>query len=122
MRRDLVIYNGDDSETPIPCKWVICGTCRGEGKSSAYLGAFTADQMAEDPDFADEYMAGGYDRTCDECGGRGSVQVADRKAMSADMRREWDAQEQARRECNAIERQERLMEGGWRDDPAYGRC
>lgn len=118
--RNFVIYNDDDTETPVPTKWEICRTCRGAGRSSAYLGAFTADQMAEDPDFAADYAAGEYDRTCDRCGGSGKVKTVDRRAMSPAMRRQWYAQESARREVDAIHRQERLMEGGWRDDPAYG--
>jgi hypothetical protein len=63
----------------LPHIWEICGTCRGEGRSSAYLGAITQDEWAEDWDYEEQerYMAGGYDRTCDECGGAGKVKVVD---------------------------------------------
>lgn len=115
-----VLYCDDDTEKELPFKWVICGTCRGHGKSSAYLGAFTGDQMREDPDFAEEYMAGGYDRTCDECGGSGKVKVVDMKAMTKADRVAYRAQQRSFAEVRAIERQERLFEGAWRDEGWFG--
>lgn len=51
-------------------KWEVCPTCDGEGKSSAYLGTFTADDIAEhDPEFMEDYFAGHFDRKCTECNG-----------------------------------------------------
>jgi hypothetical protein len=55
-------------------KWTICPVCDGEGRSSAYLGAFTQDDMdQQDPDFLEDYVRGRYDRPCDTCGGDGKV-------------------------------------------------
>lgn len=52
-------------------KYQVCPTCEGEGQSSAYLGAFTASEMEEQgPEFMEDYIAGRYDRPCDECQGR----------------------------------------------------
>lgn len=52
-------------------KYEVCPHCRGEGKSSSYLGSFTQDEMDEMGDeFLEEYMAGRYDRPCPECDGR----------------------------------------------------
>lgn len=60
-----------------PTRWVICGCCEGEGRSSAHLGDFSSEQLAEDPDFAEAYFDGDYDRTCDECRGSGKVREVD---------------------------------------------
>lgn len=115
-----VLYNGDDTETPLPTKWHICPQCEGRGHSSGYLGAFTGEQMREDPEFAEDYMAGKYDRACDTCGGSGKVEVVDRKQLTKAQRRAWDAQEEADRQDRNTERMERLMEGGWREEGWYG--
>lgn len=105
-----VIFREDGSETELPFKWVICSTCQGHGKSSAYLGAYTCDDMAEaGPEFYDDYMAGRYDRQCDVCEGLGRVRVADTSRMSNADVAEFRAQARAERECRAIEAAERRM-------------
>ena len=59
------LYCDDGSEIELPSKWTICRHCQGEGTSSAYLGAFTRDDMDEaGPEFLEDYMAGRYDRAC----------------------------------------------------------
>ena len=64
-----------ENEEPRRAAWIICPECEGEGKSSAYLGAYTAEEFAEsfDADEAEEYFAGNYDRQCDCCGGTGKI-------------------------------------------------
>jgi DnaJ-class molecular chaperone len=53
---------------------IVCPQCRGRGTSSAYLGAFTQSQWAdEDDDWKDAYMRGEFDQTCPECDGRNVV-------------------------------------------------
>ena len=108
-----VLYREDGEEMPLPLAWVICGSCDGHGKSSAHLGAFTGSEWAEachdDPDFAEEYMAGRYDRECEKCRGRGSVQEVDEEHMDPALLAEWHAQQQADAEIRAIERAERRM-------------
>jgi RecJ-like exonuclease len=116
MKGPVLYEDGDDDGRELPFKWDICGSCRGHGKSSAYLGAFTGEQMREDPDFADDYRNGFYDKTCEACGGRGSVKVLDRKACSPADRKEYDRQEADSAETDRIQRQEMLMEGGWREE------
>lgn len=63
----------------LPTRWEICDVCRGEGKSSAYLGAFTRSEFDEcfDPSEQDEYFAGAYDRACEHCNGSGKIKVID---------------------------------------------
>jgi len=55
--------------------WSICPTCQGDGKSSAHLGAFSADEFHEsfDDEEAERYIHGEYDRQCDRCQGTGKV-------------------------------------------------
>lgn len=118
---EIVLHHDDGSETVLPHRWVICSSCEGEGKSSAYLGAFTRDQLDEEgPEFIEDYFAGHYDRACDRCGGAGKVKVADTKAMTRAQRAEYREQERQMRECREIERQERLFEGGWREEGWFG--
>lgn len=100
----------DGSEIELPFKWVICSDCRGDGKSSAYLGAYTRSEMDEaGPEFCDDYMAGRYDRPCDGCEGLGRVKVADKARISKLNWREWVAQCRADREIDAISAAERRM-------------
>lgn len=103
--RTISIYDedGNRTERTLPMVWAICGCCEGEGKSSLYLGAITQSDREpggswEDPDEFAEYMRGGYDRTCDECGGSGKVQVVDRKKLT-------DAEAEALHEEDEAERE-----------------
>ncbi len=78
MARFPTLILEDDTEKQLPHRWEICATCQGEGKSSAYLGAYTADEMAEQgPDFREDFISGAYDRQCDPCEGSGKVAVVD---------------------------------------------
>lgn len=65
-------------------KFAVCPSCEGTGGSSAYLGAFTSDDMHDmDDDFRDDYFSGAYDRTCTECKGRNVVPACKRNDCSA---------------------------------------
>jgi hypothetical protein len=60
-----------DPVNEIPCRWAVCSQCDGTGTSSAYLGAFTREDMDEmGEEFMDEYMKGAYDRPCPVCKGK----------------------------------------------------
>lgn len=102
---------GEDGDPiPLPYRFEICSVCDGHGKSSAYLGAYTADEMAEQgPDFREEYMAGAYDRTCDECRGDGKVMVADRSRMTAAQIKAYDEELDDEAEWRAEVEAERRM-------------
>ena len=65
----------DDEPAPDTSPWMICPECHGEGKSSAYLGSFTQEDIERDwsPDDWEDYCAGAYDRPCDVCGGSGKI-------------------------------------------------
>lgn len=52
-------------------KFIVCPSCQGTGSSSAYLGAFTSDDMHDmDDEFMEDYFSGSFDRQCDECKGQ----------------------------------------------------
>ena len=64
----------------IPAFWNICDDCYGNGESSAYLGAFTAEDFDEafpEDDDRMRYLSGGYDRRCEQCNGTGKVLLPD---------------------------------------------
>jgi hypothetical protein len=112
-----ILYCDDGSEIELPTKFEVCPTCEGRGKSSAYLGAFTRDQLDDQgPEWCEDYFRGDYDRACDECRGQRVIAVADRGKMTKAQWREFTRQERDSAECDRIQRQERLMEGGWREE------
>lgn len=116
MGRNLGYTDEDGEFHAYPTKWEICPHCRGEGKSSAYLGAFTADQMRDDPDFMEDYFAGNYDRTCEDCKGSGKVQEVDMDRMSKEDLDRLHADDKADAEYEAERRAEYLFCGGWREE------
>jgi hypothetical protein len=103
-----------DVEHDLPTRWEICSCCRGEGTSSAYLGAITQSDREpggswDDPEDFAEYMRGGYDRTCDACAGAGKVKVVDEDRCAPDLLAAWHEQRKLDAELDAIERAERRM-------------
>jgi hypothetical protein len=77
-------------EFVMPTHKEVCDYCRGEGKSSAYLGSYTQSEMDEQgPEFYEDYMAGAYDQECPECRGLRVVDVVDEERLPEDLRREW---------------------------------
>lgn len=70
-------YGLDDFE--LPTTWAVCPDCRGRGARTLPDCVFTADDFAEDPDFADDYLSGVYDTTCERCGGRTTVRDVDER-------------------------------------------
>jgi hypothetical protein len=110
MAKTPILYCDDGSEIELPSQWSICSHCQGEGKSSAYLGAFTRSDMDEaGPEFFDDYMAGRYDRACDACDGAGKVRVVDWSKLTKEQKRAWNEQVRGDREDAAITRMERAM-------------
>lgn len=101
-----ILYIGDD-EIVLPTKWCICGQCKGHGKSSAYLGAYTADEMDQmDDQWQEDYFAGNFDRACDTCRGSGKVQKVDHEKLTAEQKTAWYKQ----CEDDRLERAIRLSE------------
>jgi hypothetical protein len=86
---------------------IVCPQCRGRGTSSAYLGAFTQSQWAdEDDDWKDAYMRGEFDQTCPECDGRNVVDELTDEAAARPAVVAWFRE---MNEMYAIEAMERRM-------------
>lgn len=104
------IYDLDENEIDLPTRWEICPTCQGEGKSSAYLGAFTAEDMYEEgPEFIEEYCRGDYDRACDACSGAGKIRVVDEERIPSDLRALYEEQMREEMDYQSMCRMERMM-------------
>lgn len=65
--------DGDYTETiTVPAVYAVCPSCEGRGSyvnPSIDAHGISAEEMHEDPDFADDYMSGTYDVTCRDCNG-----------------------------------------------------
>ena len=108
MKDQITIYTDDDLEVALPTKFEVCPQCEGRGMSSAYLGAYTWDEMNEaGEEFIEEYFAGHYDRTCDKCGGERVVPVLDRAKCAPEQIKAYDKQQEELAESYAIEAAER---------------
>jgi hypothetical protein len=75
---------GADVETTVATVKEVCGTCNGEGKSCAYLGAFGREDFDNDPEFEESYFAGHYDKVCPECNGLRVVDVPTEEGTEPD--------------------------------------
>lgn len=109
--RDFTIEDNDGNEVTLPTRWAICPECDGHGKSSAYLGAITADDRERDwsEEEFDEYLRGGYDRRCDACEGSGKVKEVDWRRLSNAEREVWRAKCEEEAAYRAECRLERMM-------------
>lgn len=69
---------GDEVYKEYPAEASVCPVCRGKG---SYVNpaidsqGLSADDFAEDPDFADAYQGGRYDVQCRSCQGRRVILV-----------------------------------------------
>lgn len=72
----------DEDGTPVdmPSRKEVCWRCDGRGthtKPGIDDHGLTAEDFAEDPDFAEDYYRGRYDVTCSVCKGRNVIDVPD---------------------------------------------
>ncbi len=93
MRATVALRWWDDDDTEIeqdveiPFTWAVCPTCRGNGthtNPSIDCNGLTAEDFAEDPDFAEDYFGGRYDVTCYDCGGERLTPAIDRDNIDAE--------------------------------------
>lgn len=89
--------NGNETEIQVPCKWIICGYCQGNGKHSRDLGAITSSEWADewDEESRENYLSGAYDKSCEECHGSGKVLEEDYSTLSKIDRELLEAQDQS---------------------------
>ena len=68
----LVVLDADDIERELPATYAVCAVCSGTGthvNPSIDSQGLSAEDFAEDPDFAEEYTGGRYDVPCAACAG-----------------------------------------------------
>lgn len=81
--------DGQVTRCTLQHEWEICPTCHGEGGHSRRLGVISSEDWSEwDDEERHFYMSGGYDATCDRCGGSGKVRVLALESLPADVQ-EW---------------------------------
>jgi hypothetical protein len=66
----------------------------------------SAEEFAEDPDFAESYAAGEYDQTCNKCQGRTTVRAVDLDALSPEDLAAYERQQREDAEDDAMARAE----------------
>ncbi len=92
----------------LPAKYEVCPDCKGEGKSSAYLGAFTRDELDEMGDeFIDDYRAGNFDRPCERCAGNRVIAVVDEELCDPALLQEYKKMKDDEAESRMAEAAER---------------
>lgn len=98
--------DGEEYDAEIPARFEVCWTCDGKGRHvnpSIDSNGLTAEDFAEDPDFAEEYMSGAYDVTCYGCGGRRVVPVPDEGRCDEAQKRNLKLAEDAAADRAAME-------------------
>lgn len=114
MTAIIAVPAGDYSEELIlvPFKYEVCPLCDGKGthaNPSVDASGITAEDFYEDPDFAEEYLAGRYDVICYKCGGKNVVPVLHRDRIDPEILKKIDAQEEDREDFRRIQDAERRM-------------
>lgn len=101
----IILIDDDGLEHELPTVWEVCPVCDGNGSHvnpAIDCNGLTAEDFADDPDFAEDYFRGAYDQPCNRCGGRSTVRVLDRDACPADLLALYDADAEADAEYDAI--------------------
>lgn len=109
---NVTLEDEDGCEIELPMKWEICGTCHGNCKHSLAVDGEGITQEDRERDWSDEeweqYMAGGYDQPCENCGATGKVKVVDESVLSDKERKLYDDWCKSESEYKSICRMERL--------------
>lgn len=118
MRRNSApsYHNDAGEEVTLPWKWAICESCRGNGSSSAYLGAYTRDDLDEmGPEWCEDYFAGNFDRACEVCDGTGKIKVVDSNLAKPEDIERFKRAEDEIAEMDREQYAEWLFCGGWQE-------
>jgi DnaJ-class molecular chaperone len=92
----------DGLEVQLPTHKEVCPACRGEGHTvnpSIDCNGLSAEDFAEDPDFAEDYMGGRYDVQCGHCRGLRVIDVVDWKRVPRKVRAQHRRQMLAERQA-----------------------
>lgn len=103
-------FNASQIEDGLPVvrtRWEVCSRCRGAGALHGFPGAYTQDDFDSGEVDLDEYM--NYERSCEDCNGRTTVLVVDRKGSCPEALVAWDQWCGDEAESRHIEAMERRM-------------
>lgn len=105
----LIDYDTDE-EIPLPANFEVCDRCRGTGTHDCWEGGMTASEMYEHGDeFIDDYFAGHYDKTCEECHGERVIAVVDEERCPPALLEQYHQQQREAYEYEAERRAEMRM-------------
>lgn len=103
--KQIILYAGDEEERRFLLEREVCPTCNGEGSHvnpSIDSQGLSADDFAEDPDFAEDYIRGTYDIPCKECNGLRVIATSKHPDFIKAMNQFW-AEEAADRHTQMME-------------------
>jgi hypothetical protein len=92
-----ILYLEDGTEFPLPTTWGVCDVCDGKGSHvnpSIDASGLSAEDFANDPEFAEDYAGGVYDTVCNKCRGRTTVRVVAVNRLSPEHRKAYERQVQ----------------------------
>lgn len=75
LKAAMAAFAEENGTAGIRYEITLCSACGGRGTETLRGCVFTAEDMAEDPDFAEDYRNGFYDTACTECDGHGRYYV-----------------------------------------------
>jgi hypothetical protein len=95
-----LLRDDEEQDVEVPVRYEVCPTCEGQGSHvnpSVDCDGLTAEDFAEDPDFAEDYVSGCYDVPCYECSGQRVIAVIDEDRCDKEILEKWRQQEKKRR-------------------------
>ena len=117
-RTATIIWEDDECEeyhTEVPIVFEVCPECGGSGthcNRNIDGNGLTAEDFAEDPDFAEDYFAGNYDVICEMCDGLRVYPTLDPKAKLSEEQSQAVAFMEQRAYDEAMDRRTQRMECG----------
>ena len=119
----LLDEEGEEIDYAVPGKHAVCPNCEGHGmhlrpgmREHAYTREEFDEAFHDEEDRAEYFKRGGiYDVTCETCGGRRVVVVADESKMGfvqTKFWKEWQRQERERLRSEAEDRRTMARESG----------
>jgi DnaJ-class molecular chaperone len=99
--------DGGQEELRLPSVRIVCPTCNGGGTQDIFSNGVPNRYFDEDPDFAEDYRSGMYDKTCEECHGRNVVDEVDRSQVDAETlaKLDWHEEQKAMYEAEVAAEQ-----------------
>jgi hypothetical protein len=109
MTANVTIRTEDDAEeeVDVAVRFEVCQCCDGKGKyvnPNIDRHGLSREDFDQDPDFAEAYMEGQYDITCEECEGRRVVPVCMDEKVLEKIQEKARADAEYRAECEAERR------------------